>query len=152
MEIKVAKSAGFCFGVKRAVGIAEEFADKGISAVTLGEIIHNPTVVESLRSRGVFPIKNIDECPAGHTVILRSHGVPLSVIEELEKKGIPYADATCPFVARIHRIVAEETAKGTTVIITGNPDHAEVHGIIGHAKGDVFVVRSLEELEELSKS
>ncbi len=152
MEIKVAKSAGFCFGVKRAVGIAEEFAEKGIPAVTLGEIIHNPTVVESLRSRGVFPVKDTSECPPGHTVILRSHGVPLSLIEDLERRGIPYADATCPFVARIHRIVAEETGKGNSVIITGNPDHAEVLGIIGHAKSDVFVVRSCDELENLYKN
>ena len=105
MQIKVAKSAGFCFGVKRAVGIAEIYAEKGIPAVTLGEIIHNPTVVENLRRRGVLPIENIDECPKGATVILRSHGVPLSVIEKLEEKGIPYEDATCPFVARIHKIV-----------------------------------------------
>ena len=151
-EIIVADSAGFCFGVKRAVGIAEEFAEKGKPAVTLGEIIHNPTVVESLRERGVFPVESVDEVPEGYTLILRSHGVPLSVVEELEEKNIPYADATCPFVARIHRIVAKQTAAGDTVIITGNPDHAEVRGIIGHANGDVFVVRNLEELEELSKN
>ena len=149
MQIKVAKSAGFCFGVKRAVGIAESYAEKGIPAVTLGEIIHNPIVVENLRRRGVVPIENIDECPPGATVILRSHGVPLSVIEKLEEKGIPYEDATCPFVARIHKIVAERTAAGDTVILTGNPDHAEVKGIIGHAKGDVRVVRNLSELEKL---
>ncbi|MBR5310456.1 MAG: bifunctional 4-hydroxy-3-methylbut-2-enyl diphosphate reductase/30S ribosomal protein S1 [Oscillospiraceae bacterium] len=151
-EVIVAKSAGFCFGVKRAVGIAEDFAEKGIPAVTLGEIIHNPTVVESLKSKGVYPIEDISECPKGATLILRSHGVPLSVIEELEQKCIPYADATCPFVARIHKIVAEHSAAGETVIITGNPDHAEVRGIVGHAKGDVRVVRNLEELEELVKS
>ena len=150
-EIIVANSAGFCFGVKRAVGIAEDFAEKGIPAVTLGEIIHNPTVVESLRKRGVYPVESVSEVPEGATLILRSHGVPLSVVEELEKKCIPYADATCPFVARIHRIVAERTAAGDTVIITGNPDHAEVRGIVGHAKGDVRVVRNFEELEELSK-
>ena len=150
-EIIVADSAGFCFGVKRAVGIAEDFAEKGIPAVTLGEIIHNPTVVESLRKRGVYPVESVSEVPEGYTLILRSHGVPLSVIEELEKKCIPYADATCPFVARIHRIIAERTAAGDTVIITGNPDHAEVRGIVGHAKGDVRVVRNFEELEELSK-
>ena len=150
-EIIVADSAGFCFGVKRAVGIAEDFAEKGIPAVTLGEIIHNPTVVESLRKRGVYPVESVSEVPEGATLILRSHGVPLSVVEELEKKCIPYADATCPFVARIHRIVAERTAAGDTVIITGNPDHAEVRGIVGHAKGDVRVVRNFEELEELSK-
>ena len=151
-EVIVAKSAGFCFGVKRAVGIAEDFAEKGIPAVTLGEIIHNPTVVDSLKSRGIYPIEDINDCPEGATLILRSHGVPLSVIEELEQKCIPYADATCPFVARIHRIVAERTAAGDTVIITGNPHHAEVRGIIGHAKGDVRVVRNLAELEELSKN
>ncbi len=105
-----------------------------------------------MRDRGVYPIENIKDCPPGATLILRSHGVPLSVTEELDRKGIPYADATCPFVARIHKIVAERTALGDTVIITGNPDHAEVHGIIGHAKGDVFVVRNLEELEELTKN
>ena len=151
-EIIVADSAGFCFGVKRAVGIAEEYAEKGIPAVTLGEIIHNPIVVEGLKSRGVYPVEEVSEVPEGATLILRSHGVPLSVVEELEEKGIPYADATCPFVARIHRIVAERTAAGDTVIITGNPDHAEVKGIVGHAKGDVLVVRNLEELEELSKN
>ena len=151
-EIIVAESAGFCFGVKRAVGSAEDFAEKGIPAVTLGEIIHNPTVVEELKAKGVYPVENVSEVPKGATLILRSHGVPLSVIEELDKKCIPYADATCPFVARIHRIVAERTAAGDTVIITGNPDHAEVKGIVGHAKGDVRVVRNLEELEELSKT
>lgn len=151
-KIIVADSAGFCFGVKRAVGIAEDFAEKGIPAVTLGEIIHNPTVVESLREKGVYPVESVSEVPEGATLILRSHGVPLSVIDELEKKCIPYADATCPFVARIHRIVAERTAAGDTVIITGNPDHAEVRGIVGHAKGDVRVVRNLAELEELSKN
>ncbi|MBQ7873922.1 MAG: bifunctional 4-hydroxy-3-methylbut-2-enyl diphosphate reductase/30S ribosomal protein S1 [Oscillospiraceae bacterium] len=150
-EIIVADSAGFCFGVKRAVGIAEDFAEKGIPAVTLGEIIHNPTVVDSLRAKGVYPIESVSEVPEGATLILRSHGVPLSVVEELEQKRIPYADATCPFVSRIHRIVAERTAARDTVIITGNPHHAEVQGIMGHAKGDVRVVRNLEELEELSK-
>ena len=151
-EIIVADSAGFCFGVKRAVGIAEDFAEKGIPAVTLGEIIHNPTVVEELRAKGVYPVESVSEVPEGYTLILRSHGVPLSVIEELDKKCIPYADATCPFVARIHRVVAERTAAGDTVIITGNPDHAEVKGIVGHAKGDVRVVRNLTELEGLSKN
>ncbi len=151
-KIIVADSAGFCFGVKRAVGIAEDFAEKGIPAVTLGEIIHNPTVVEELREKGVYPVESVSEVPKGATLILRSHGVPLSVIDELSEKCIPYADATCPFVARIHRIVAERTAAGDTVIITGNPDHAEVKGIVGHAKGDVRVVRNLAELEELSKN
>ena len=152
MDVVVAKSAGFCFGVKRAVGIAEDFAEKGIPAVTLGEIIHNPTVVDELRAKGVYPVESVSEVPKGYTLILRSHGVPLSVIEELDKKCIPYADATCPFVARIHRVVAERTTAGDTVIITGNPDHAEVKGIVGHAKGDVRVVRNLAELEELSKN
>lgn len=151
-EIIVADSAGFCFGVRRAVKIAEDFAEKGIPAVTLGEIIHNPTVVEGLRGKGVYPVEDVSEVPEGATLILRSHGVPLSVIDELNEKCIPYADATCPFVARIHRIVAERTAAGDTVIITGNPLHAEVRGIVGHAEGDVRVVRNLEELENLSKN
>ena len=151
MQIKVADSAGFCFGVKRAVGIAEDYAKKGIPAVTLGEIIHNPAVVENLRRRGIFPIERIEDCPKGATLILRSHGVPDSVIRELEEKGIPYEDATCPFVQKIHRIVREQTAAGNPVIVTGNPDHAEVRGISGCAVGDVFVVRNCKELEELTE-
>ena len=147
MQIKVAKSAGFCFGVKRAVGIAEKYAESGVPAVTLGEIIHNPSVVEDLRKRGVYPVERVEDCPEGATLILRSHGVPAATVEELERRGIPYEDATCPFVARIHRIVEERTAAGDVVIITGNPDHAEVKGILGHAKGDAFVVRNLTELE-----
>lgn len=150
MQIKVAKSAGFCFGVKRAVGIAEKYAESGVPAVTLGEIIHNPSVVEDLRKRGVYPVERVEDCPEGATLILRSHGVPAATVEELERRGIPYEDATCPFVARIHRIVEERTAAGDVVIITGNPDHAEVKGILGHAKGDAFVVRNLTELEEFA--
>lgn len=152
MKIEVAESAGFCFGVKRAVGIAEEFSEKGVPAVTYGEIIHNPTVVEELRQKGICPIENIADCPKGATLILRSHGVSAAVIEELEKLGIPYADATCPFVARIHKIVEERSAAGDIVIITGDPEHTEVKGIIGHSKGEVHVVRDLQELEIFVKS
>ena len=146
MQIITAKSAGYCFGVKRAVGIAQDFADRKIPAVTMGEIIHNPTVVGQLREKGIFPVESLGEIPKGYTIILRSHGVPQSVVDELEEKGIPYVDAACPFVKRIHEIVREHTGKGETVILTGDPDHAEVRGIVGHARGDIVVVRNLEEL------
>ncbi len=152
MQIKVAKSAGFCFGVKRAVGIAEKYAEEHRPAVTLGEIIHNPIVVNGLKERGIKPIYDLSECPENTTVILRSHGVPLSVIEELEKNCIPYEDSTCPFVTRIQKLVEEHTAAGEVVILLGNPEHAEVKGITGHSKGEVHVVRGLAELEEFVKT
>ena len=133
-EIRIAKSAGFCFGVKRAVKMAEEAEN----ACTLGEVIHNRDVVEALKKRGTPPIDSLDEAE-GRTVIIRSHGVPKSVFNELEEKGISYIDSTCPFVKRIQQLAEKASHEGLQVIIVGDGDHAEVKGIAGHCKDPVIV-------------
>ena len=113
MSVKQAKSAGFCFGVSRAVEMVEQEAAKGKQVVTLGPIIHNRHVVDKFRGLGVGVIDQPEEAVAGQTVIIRSHGVPRAVVERLEKQGVEIVDATCPFVKRIHSIVARAEEEGT---------------------------------------
>lgn len=148
MSVVAAQSAGFCFGVKRAVNMAFSCVEEGKRAVTLGELIHNPAVVEDLAARGVRAIDNISQARRGETVIIRSHGVPAADLEEIERRGLDCLDATCPFVARIHGIAAERGRAGDVILLTGNPDHAEVRGIIGHCVGAVFVFRNVDELQD----
>jgi len=148
MSVVAAQSAGFCFGVKRAVNMAYECIASGRRAATLGELIHNPGVVDDLASRGVRVIGDISQAEPGETVIIRSHGVPKAVTDELEAGGMAYLDATCPFVARIHGIVAQRGEAGDVILLAGNPEHAEIKGIIGHCAGDVFVFRNAGELQK----
>lgn len=145
MQIITAKSAGFCFGVERAVNTVYKCLEENQPAVTLGPIIHNPQLVAEFTEKGVGIIDQIDACPEGKRVIIRAHGVPRWVIEELDAKGIPYTDATCPFVTKIHRIV-EKADEDTLVIIAGDAKHPEVLGIIGHVNHDYAVIASAEEL------
>ncbi|MCC8196823.1 MAG: bifunctional 4-hydroxy-3-methylbut-2-enyl diphosphate reductase/30S ribosomal protein S1 [Ruminococcus sp.] len=132
-SITVAKTAGFCFGVDRAVKIAYETAkeqtDKKI--YTLGPLIHNPSVVADLEKRGIGVINSPSEAKEGDTVIIRSHGVGRAVFDELKDRGVNIVDATCPFVTKIHKLVAERTAKGELVLIAGDREHPEVQGILG---------------------
>ena len=130
-NIETAKSAGFCFGVKRAVEIAEKTAAENNGCCTLGELIHNGSEISRLEKLGVYPINSPDELPDGKTLIIRSHGVAQSVIDYISNKGISYIDATCPFVAKIHNIVSKADGH---VIVAGDPDHPEVIGIVGHCK------------------
>ena len=150
--ITVAKSAGFCFGVSRAVSIVEKLLEEGRSVFTLGPIIHNPQMVESLAERGV----RIADCPEdaeeGSVLVIRSHGVTLDVMNRIEKLGIECKDATCPFVLKIHRIVAEHSSNGEVIFIAGNKDHPEVKGIIGHCCGEYHTFQSGEELSALIKN
>ena len=143
--IETAKSAGFCFGVRRAVELAEKTAGEQGVCCTLGPLIHNEVETSRLEGLGVYTVKSPDE--AKGTLIIRSHGVPQSVTDYIESKGIPYIDATCPFVAKIHNIVSD--VRGA-VIIAGDKSHPEVEGIIGHCRltDKVFVVNSEEELYE----
>ena len=146
--VKVARSAGFCFGVKRAVDCVYEQAESGNKPVyTYGPIIHNETVVEDLRSRGVEVIGNSEELAGIHegTVIIRSHGVAKSVYEQIERQGLTLVDATCPFVRKIHKIVREKSAQGAHIIIVGSRDHAEVQGICGWISGSFTVIETEEE-------
>lgn len=149
-SITIAKTAGFCFGVERAIEIAEKTAAENGKAYTLGPLIHNNDAIERLEKSGVFVTEDISEEKS--PLIIRSHGAPRSVYEELTARGIKYVDATCPFVEKIHKIVAEESAKGADVLIAGDRLHPEVVGILGHAFGKARAVNSEDELLELLKT
>ena len=152
MEVKTAKTAGFCFGVKRAVDQVYEQIDRGGKIYTLGPIIHNDEVVKDLEKKGVTVCESLEDLKAKEegTVIIRSHGVEKRVYEEIEKMGFTLIDATCPFVKKIHRIVEEESKKGNHIIIIGSANHPEVEGIMGWAKGDVTVIGTKEEMENFT--
>ena len=131
MSVTVAKSAGFCFGVSRAVELVETAAKQGKHTLTLGPIIHNRHVVERFQKMGVQVIEQPEQAQPGDTVIIRSHGVSREVYERLEKQGAEIIDATCPFVKRIHNLVAQAEEAGQLPIIIGTPTHPEVEGIAG---------------------
>ena len=144
--IKVAKTAGFCFGVSRAVSIVEKFIEEGKSVYTLGPIIHNSQMVQSLAEKGVRIADKPGDVQDGSTLVIRSHGVSEEIMDEIKSLGIDFKDATCPFVLKIHRIVAEHSAQGDIVVIAGDESHPEIQGIIGHCKGEYHtfkIVRSL---------
>ena len=146
-EIIVARSAGFCFGVERAVERVYEEAEKGGIIHTFGPIIHNEEVVRDLHEKGVSVIEREEDIPAVHegTIVIRSHGVSRKIDEMIRATGAACVDATCPFVKRIHRIVEENSARGCGIIIVGNPDHPEVQGIMGWSSTPVTVLRDKEE-------
>ena len=150
MSITVAKSAGFCFGVNRAVETVESAAAGGKQVVTLGPIIHNRHVVEKFEKLGVRVIESPEEAEPGTTVIIRSHGVAKAVYEALEKRGVEIVDATCPFVKRIHGIVEKAEQEGYFPVIIGTPSHPEVEGIAGWCQ-DCRIFETPEELEKWVK-
>ena len=155
MEVIVAKTAGFCFGVKRAVEQVYEQIEKAERPVyTFGPIIHNEQVVEDLAQKGVRVIDTEEELEAVRDaiVIIRSHGVGKHIYDLLERNGVTVVDATCPFVKKIHRIVQEQQAAGRRVIIVGNPDHPEVQGIRGWGDEGTLVVENADQIENLPVS
>lgn len=152
MKITVAETAGFCFGVNRAIQMILELLDAGKKVCTLGPIIHNPQMVAQLEERGVRTISHPDEVPPGYILVIRSHGIPMDIWEKIQAQHISYSDATCPFVAKIHRIVKKASEEGKVVFIAGDPSHPEVQGIQGHCQGESYVFRSQEELENISKN
>lgn len=152
MRVILAKTAGFCFGVDRAVNMAYELANSDARAATLGQLIHNSLVTDDLAAKGVRIISSPAEAQRGETVIIRAHGVAAEVYEELKGTGAEICDATCPFVKKIHRIVAENSGDDTEVFIAGDPNHPEVIGIKGHCKGEVNIFNSEVELDEIIKN
>ena len=149
-QIITAETAGYCFGVNRAVELVEQAAREGKRAVTLGPIIHNRHAVSYFENLGIRAVDSIDEIPDGHTaVIIRSHGVSRAVYEELERRGLEIIDATCPFVKRIHRIVSQAQADERQVIIIGTRSHPEVEAIAGWCD-HAIVVEDAQELEKPS--
>ncbi|MFT3985521.1 MAG: 4-hydroxy-3-methylbut-2-enyl diphosphate reductase [Lachnospiraceae bacterium] len=133
MEVILAKTSGFCFGVKRAVATVYEQAEKGGHIYTFGPIIHNEEVVKDLEQKGVQVLHSEKELKAVKegTVIIRSHGVAERIYMLIEEQGLTCVDATCPFVKKIHRIVKEESEKNVQVVVIGNDNHPEVEGIKG---------------------
>lgn len=151
MKVTVARSAGFCFGVKRAVDTVYEQSGLHSPVYTYGPIIHNEEVVADLAARGVRTVESLEElesCKKG-IVIIRSHGVSESIYQRLGQLGFEVVDATCPFVLKIHRIVKEKSADGRRIIIIGNRNHPEVEGICGWCSEDAIVINSSKEAEEL---
>ena len=153
MKVKVAETAGFCFGVKRAVDkVYELIGTEQKPIYTLGPIIHNEGVVADLEARGVHVITEADldspdDTLQNGTVVIRSHGVGKAIYDKLKEKNISYVDVTCPFVLKIHRIVEKESLAGNHIIIIGDKDHPEVQGICGWCQGPYTVIRNKEEAE-----
>lgn len=150
MEIILAKTAGFCFGVDRAVRMTEQLAASKNKVATLGPLIHNPQCVAALEAQGVVTANSPADVPPGYEVVIRSHGVGEDVYAELAQRGLSVQDATCPFVTKIHRIAQKAGQEGALLLIAGDKNHPEVQGIVGHAHGEVFVFAGLEELEAFS--
>ena len=153
MEVVVAKSAGFCFGVKRAVETVYAEVDKGKKIYTFGPIIHNEEVVRDLEEKGVVVLESEEELNnlTEGTVIIRSHGVEKRIQKMIEEKGLECIDATCPFVKRIHRIVEEAGNENKEVVIAGNAGHPEVEGIVGWTDARTTILESVEEAKQFEK-
>lgn len=144
-QIILAKTAGFCFGVDRAVNLVYSLLDNDERVCTLGPIIHNAQLVNDLENRGVKIVDSVDEAPTGYKIVIRTHGVEKSIIDAVEARGIDYVNATCPFVTKIHNIV-KKYDKSVGVLIAGDINHPEVMGIRSYCNGNSYVFKNCEEL------
>lgn len=149
MEIILSESAGFCFGVNKAVNKVEELLNAGKNVATLGPLIHNPTYIKSLEDRGAVIVENINDVPENHELVIRAHGVTKDTIEALKNSGIKYSDATCPFVMKIQKIIDKESNADNIVLIAGDENHPEVKGFRSYCKGKSFVFNNFNELAVL---
>ncbi len=149
-NIRVAETAGFCFGVKRAVDIVYDLINKGGSVCTLGPIIHNMEMVSELEQKGCRAVDRVEDCPKESTIVIRSHGVAQNVYDKINELGLDCVDATCPFVKKIHNIVKKAGTSKIPVLIAGNKNHPEIQGIIGHCEGECYTFNNNEELTELT--
>ena len=147
--VEVAKTAGFCFGVDRAVSTLYDLVNSGKKVCTLGPIIHNPSVIEDLQKKGVKIIEKPSEAPEGTTVVIRTHGVERFVLDELRRSKIEYIDLTCPFVMKIQKIVERNSSKERLLLIAGDENHPEVRGFRSHWDGESFVFKNEGELEKI---
>ncbi len=152
MKILLAKTAGFCFGVNRAVNMVYSLIDEGKSVCTLGPIIHNSQMVAELEEKGVRTVKSVDEARDGEVLVIRSHGVPKSVYDSISARNAEIADATCPFVAKIHKIVSQYNEESDVILVAGDASHEEVKGIVGHINVPYFVFCNESELENILKN
>ena len=147
--ITLAKTAGFCFGVDRAVSTLYNMVESGKKVCTLGPIIHNPSVIEDLEKKGVHIIEHPAQAPQDTTVVIRTHGVEKFVIDELQKRGLDYIDLTCPFVMKIQKIVERHSKKDRLLLIAGDENHPEVRGFRSRWEGESLVYKNEEELTHL---
>jgi 4-hydroxy-3-methylbut-2-enyl diphosphate reductase len=151
MRIRIANHSGFCFGVKRALKIAQNIRkEREGEVVTLGNLIHNKRVVEELNNKGITSIEDISQIEEG-TVIIRSHGISPKVIEELQKKEIEIINATCPFVKRIQKLAEKLADEDYEIIIVGNHKHPEIKALKGYTKGKEVIIEDLKEVLSLPK-
>ena len=151
-QIIIAENAGFCFGVKRAVEMTVDTnKDKKSKVYTLGPLIHNKDVVESLKDQGINPIDNdhFRDLSAEDTVVIRSHGVSSDILEEIKKTGASIVDATCPYVTSIQRKARKYYSEGYLIVIVGDPKHPEVIGINGWCDNTAIITKTGEELRNL---
>ena len=149
MEIRLAKTAGFCFGVNRAVELTYNLLNEGHKVATLGPLIHNPQAVADMERRGALVADTVDDIPTGYEVIIRSHGVPRTIYDTLEQRGLVYHDATCPFVKKVHLAARRLADEGYQVVVVGEKGHPEVEATLPHAPGAI-VVGTSEEAEALA--
>ena len=151
MNIKISEKAGFCFGVKRAMGLAwRELCDEhDKQTYALGPLIHNKQAVEKYEERGLITVDDIEEIPSDVKMIIRSHGVSKSIYDRADEKGLDVVDTTCPFVKKIHDIVKENYDNGKKIILIGDKNHPEVIGINGWCKNTAITIKTIEEAEAL---
>jgi len=147
VKVTVARHAGICYGVERALKLADEAAATGRTVHTLGPLIHNPQAVEALRARGVEVAATLEDAGDG-ILVIRSHGVDPTIIEAAVARGLEVIDATCPFVSSAQQAAAQLKVDGYTVIIVGEADHPEVEGIVAHTGGDALVVEEVSDIPE----
>lgn len=152
MQITLAQTAGFCFGVNRAVSKLYEMVEKGEQVSTLGPIIHNPQVIEDLEKKGVNIVENVSEAPRDKKLVIRTHGVEKDILEYCGEHNLEFMDATCPFVKKIHKLVRENSQKGMVALIAGDKQHPEVIGIKSYCEGECFVFNNCDELDNIINS
>lgn len=150
MEVIVGKTAGFCFGVKRAIELSKATADTSKDAYCVGSIVHNKVVNDDLKSRGLNFVKSIEEVPVGSKVIIRAHGVTQDEMKLCESRNLDVVDTTCPNVKKIHEIVNKHSKEGYKVIIIGDDGHPEVIGISGWTSGDYVVINNIDSLNNIN--
>lgn len=148
-EVKLAKTAGFCFGVQKAVDTVYKEVESKDKVYTLGPIIHNEEVVKDMRQKGIGVIESTKDLKDEGTLVIRSHGVSKAIYDACKESAMQVVDATCPYVKKIHRIVEKHATSGFSVIIIGNPKHPEVEGIKGWGNENTYAVDSMEDFENL---
>ncbi len=152
MQLIQAKNIGFCFGVKRAIDMAENILAERGRLYILGELIHNASVIQKLETMGAVTVNDVDEVPHGEVILIRSHGVSPSVMHLCAERGLDVRNATCPFVEKIHSIVSEQHKNGKTILIYGKKDHPECVGINGCCENTAVFVHSADEIKALDKA